>query len=86
MATNLVAPLVQVVGESRRPFESVKAGDLVTVNVYNPETGEMDQEAGASVTRIAHGSVFIRIAGLTAPYPYHIGDRLVIDRKQVIDW
>jgi hypothetical protein len=72
--------------EIRRPFSAVQVGDLVTVNVYNPATGKMDQPTGATVNRISCGNVWIKVAGLTAPYPYQIGDRLVVDQNQVIDW
>ena len=81
MTTSLIST-----GASRPSFSTVQVGDLVTVNVYNPTTGEMDQPAGARVNRIAYGNVWIKIAGLKAPYPYQIGDNLVIDQSQVIDW
>ena len=71
---------------NRRPFSAIEAGDLVTVNVYNPETGELDQQAAASVSRKAHGQVWVKVAGLEAPYPYLIGDSLVLTDEQVIDW
>ena len=80
------SPLVSTPSNSRRPFEDVKPGDLVTVNVFNPKTGEFNQEAGARVRRIGYGMVWITIAGLDAPHPYEIGCPLVIKQEQVIDW
>ncbi len=78
--------LTTTTSTTRRPFSAIKAGDLVTVNVYNPETGNIDQEAGARVKRMAYGNVWIQIAGLSAPKPYEIGDNLVLSDNQVIDW
>ena len=72
--------------QTRRDFSAIKSGDLVTVRVYNPTSREFDAECGAKVSRISHGNAWIRLAGLSAPYPYSIGDALVIGTDQITDW
>ena len=86
MSQNLVSPLVSFGSASRRPFSTVQPGDLITVNVYNPKSGEFDAQSGARFERAVYGNVWVRLAGLTVPEPYRIGDPLVIDQKQVVDW
>jgi len=81
----LTSPLVLAL-DSRRPFSHVAKDDVVTANVYNPDTGEFDQPINARVKRIGHGQVWIRVIGFTDPLPYRIGDNLVIQESQVTGW
>jgi len=71
-------PLVRIQGSG--PQGEPQVGDLVTVALFN------NKRSGARLTRISYGSYYVTICGLTTPQPYQIGDRLVLNREQVIDW
>ena len=72
------SPLVSF--EAAGPQGEPQVGELVTVELFN------GKRSGARLTRISSGSYFVTICGLTAPQPYMIGDRLVLNREQIVDW
>lgn len=71
-------PLVVVPSEG--PQGEPVEGSLVTVRLFG------GKESGARITRIAHGTYFVRLCGLTVPEGYSIGQALPLSRDKIIDW
>ena len=76
MAHNLVLTSVPSSGPKGQP----QVGGLVTVKLFGGKT------SGARLERVAHGTYFVKLAGLTVPAPYEIGMRLPLEREAIIDW
>ena len=74
----MISPLVQL--QSNNPKGTFGVGDLVTVTLLGGRV------SGARITRQDAHNVWVKLAGLTVPQPYEIGDRLVLDHSQVVDW
>jgi len=67
-----------------RNREDLQAGDLVTVELA---TGRGFVKACARVLRVMPGNdVQVKVIGLEIPYPYHIGDIVVVHGERVVDW
>lgn len=73
-----LSPLVSV--SVSGPMGEPQVGNLVTVELFN------GKRSGARLTRISYGSYFVTLNGLSVPKPYEIGDRLVLNREQIVDW
>jgi len=52
------ANLVSLGSQSRSPFSSVQPGDLVTVNVYNPKSGDFDSPSSARMETLVPTVLF----------------------------
>ncbi len=61
-----------------------QVGDLVTVLMF--KDGKATLPVGARLERVAHGTAFVKLAGLGIPAPYAIGDRYPIPADRVVDW
>lgn len=71
-------PLVAVAAD--KPQGEPVEGSLVTVRLFG------GKESGARIERIAHGTYFVRLCGLTVPEGYHVGMPLPLSREKIIDW
>jgi len=70
--------------EAARNREDLQAGELVTVELA---TGRGFVKACARVLRVMPGDdVQIKVVGLEVPYPYHVGDIVVVHGEHVVDW
>ena len=76
----LVRPLTGM-GEGRKANPEV--GDLVTVLLVK-DGGLV--ECGARLERVAYGTAFVKLVGLSVPVPYEIGQRFPLSMNKVIDW
>lgn len=66
--------------DGRKSFSEVQVGDLVTVVLAG------GQQCGGRVVRIAPGTFFVKLVGLSIPQPYQLGDTLPISVERVLDW
>jgi len=85
MSLNLVAPLVSSPAV-RRPKSDILTGDLVTVDLFSSTAPSGFVQSGARVERIAYGTYFVKLVGLTVPAGYSIGDRFPLSGERVADW
>lgn len=83
MAANLT-PLVGL--QTARKGEP-REGDLVTVLLARSLDGSVPSvEAGARIVRIAYGTYFVRLVGLSVPAGCKVGDPFPLSREAIIDW
>ena len=78
MAHSFFSPLVSV--PVYAPSGEPQVGDLVTVALFGGKV------SGARVERIACGTYFVKLVGLTVPQGYEVGDKLPLDLEKIIDW